>query len=69
MSLGGWIAALILGIVLVLVAPMVPPPGGRIVKIIGIVLLVVALILFVLWLVGLLAGGTAAVGSVLLAGA
>jgi hypothetical protein len=58
MNLGGWIAALIIGVILLVVAPHVPPPGGKIMRIIGIVLCVVAAVLFVLWLVGVLTGAT-----------
>jgi hypothetical protein len=63
MNLGGWIFCLVLGIVAVLVAPLCPPPAARIVKIIGIVLLVLALALFLFWIIGVLAGGHVAVGG------
>jgi hypothetical protein len=60
MSLGSWIICLILGLVAVLCAPLIPNVlAARIVKIIGIVLLVLAAVLFLLWVIGLLAGGTA----------
>lgn len=52
--IGGWIAALVVGLILVLISPHVPHPAGVICRIIGWVLLVVALILFVLWLLALL---------------
>lgn len=55
-GLGGWVAALIIGLICYLVAPHVPPPASTILRIIGIVLLVVALVLFLIWIVGLLTG-------------
>lgn len=55
-GIGGWIAALIIGVVLLVVAPHVPPPASRIMHIIGIVLLVIALVLFILWLLGAVLG-------------
>lgn len=61
--IGSWISALIVGLILVLIAPHVPHPIGIICKIIGYVLLVLALILFVLWLLAIL-GVATAVGAV-----
>lgn len=66
MSLGGWIVCLILGVILLVVAPHVPPPASRIMHIIGVVLCVIALILFILWLLGAVLG-VAALGVVSLA--
>lgn len=63
--IGGWIGALIVGLILVMISPHVPHPAGVICRIIGWVLLVVALILFVLWLLALL-GVTAGLGAALL---
>ncbi len=63
--IGGWIGALIVGLILVLVAPHVPPPGGVICRIIGTVLLVVALVLFILWLLATL-GVTSGIGAAVL---
>jgi hypothetical protein len=60
--LGGWIGALVVGIVLVMISPHVPHPAGIICRIIGWVLLIVALILFLLWLLALL-GVMTAVGA------
>lgn len=56
--IGGWVGALIVGVVLLLIAPYIPEPGGRICRIIGIVLCVVAVVLFLLWLVNALTGAT-----------
>lgn len=63
--IGGWIGALIVGLILVMISPHVPHPAGVICRIIGWVLLVVALILFIFWLLALL-GVTAGLGAALL---
>lgn len=62
---GGWIAALVVGLILVMISPHVPHPAGVICRIIGWVLLIVALILFIFWLLALL-GVATAVGAVVL---
>lgn len=61
--LGGWIGALIVGVVLVAISPHVPHPAGVICRIIGWVFLLVALLLFIFWLLALL-GVATAVGAV-----
>jgi hypothetical protein len=49
-NLGGWIILLAVGLILVIIAPHVPPPGGRICKIIGLIALVIGAVLFLVWL-------------------
>lgn len=55
-GLGGWIAALVVGLICYLVSPHTPHPVSAVLRIIGIVCLVVAVVLFALWLIGLLTG-------------
>ncbi len=63
--IGGWIAALIVGLILVLISPHVPHPVSVICRVIGWVLLVLALILFIFWLLALL-GVTTGIGAAVL---
>jgi hypothetical protein len=57
---GGWVSALFIGLLCYLLGiKVVPGVFGKVLEIVGIVLLVVAAILFVLWVVGLITGGTA----------
>ncbi len=55
-SLGGWIGALIVGLLLYYVGPLAPGKIGEVLWRVGIVFLIVAVILLVLWLVGLVTG-------------
>lgn len=65
-GVGGWLGALIIGLLLYYLGPLAPHPIGHILRVVGIVFLVVAVVLLILWLVTLLTGAAVIGAAVLL---
>lgn len=57
LGLGGWIGCLVAGLLCYLLGPLIPiPPLAQAVRVIGIVLLVLAVVFFAIWIIGLVTG-------------
>jgi hypothetical protein len=57
LGIGGWLAALIIGVLLLVLGPRAPQPVDLICRVLGWILVIAGVVLFVLWLLSALGAG------------